>query len=112
LEKFEGIADNCRNLKEKKTEKPSEWRSGVARVSYRGLCLPTSAPFDLATDIVVNWKNIDIFNSICLRLLTRKTEMKIVVRICRKMVSSNHLIHRKDATHSATPSSPHKPEAH
>jgi len=66
----------------------------IPRIVPANARLPTSAPFDLARDIVANGKNIDIFNSIRPRLLTGKTEMQVVARICGSIVSSKHHIHK------------------
>jgi len=56
--------------------------------------LPTSVPFDLASDIVANGKNIHVLDPIRPRLQTRKTEMQVIARICGSIVSSKHHIHK------------------
>jgi len=57
----------------------------IPRIVPANARLPTSAPIDLARDIVTNGENIHVFDSIHPRLLTRKTETQVITRVCDSM---------------------------
>ena len=77
-------------------------RQGVIpRIVPANACLPTSAPFDLATETWSQTGRIPTFLCNSIRPC-RKTEIQVVARICVSVVSSNNPPDirkgRKDAT--------------
>ena len=57
----------------------------IPRIVRANARLPTSAPIDLARDIVTNGENIRVLDSVRPRLLTRKTEIQAIARVCNSM---------------------------